>query len=173
MFGANAGSVYASQYPGVEAGQAMQAQTGGIQAGLQQEEANNTLNVGNYNASMQTLQDEQTLGNTAESFNAGGVLMQGSPLGVLEQQRQVAAAGVNQMQQQTGLQAQMQNTQANQTINATRSQLLGMSNQFTSGLANADIEQEDVPDKDLGALFGGIGEATSVGASVAQIAANL
>lgn len=172
IFGANAGSVYSSQYPGVEAGEAAQAQTSGIQAGLEQEQANNTLNVGNYNASMETLQDIQSLGNTAESFNSGGVLMQGSPLAVLEQQRQLAAAGIGQTMQQAGLQATMQNTQANQTINATRSQLLGIANNYTQGLENADVEQEDVADKDLGALFSGIGEAASVGANASIIASH-
>jgi hypothetical protein len=142
----------------------MQAQTGGIQAGLEQQQANNTLNVSNYNASMQTLQDVQSLGNTAESFNSGGVLMQGSPLAVLEQQRQIAAAGIGQTMQQGELQAQIQNTQANQNINATRSALLGISNQYTQGLENADIQQENVLPNDIGSIFG-IGEGLAKTAS--------
>jgi hypothetical protein len=145
--GLNAGSVYSSLGPGFESGQAMTAQSGGIQAGLEQEQANNTLNVGNYNASMQTFQDIQSLGNTQEGFNAGGVLPSGSPMGVLNQARALATANIDQMQQQTSLQAMMQNTQANQTINATRSQLLGNANNYTSGLANADITQENAQAK--------------------------
>jgi len=150
----NAGSVYASSYPGVEAGQAMSAQTSGIEAGLQEEQAQNTLNVGNYNASMETLAAKQSLGNTAESFNAGGVLPEGSPMGVLNQQRQLAALGINQSMQQSGLQAQMQNTQANATINASRAALLGISNQYTAGLANADITQENADVQVFTSLFG-------------------
>jgi hypothetical protein len=157
--------VYASQWPGVSAGEAMQAQTGGIQSGLEQEQAQNTLNVSNFNSSMQTLQDVQSIGNTAESFNAGGVFMQGSPLAVVNQERQLAAAGINQTMQQGGLQAQIQNTQANQTINATRSQLLGISNDYTQGLANADIQQEDTADRDLSAIFG-------IGSSLVKTAAS-
>lgn len=139
----NAGSVYASSYPGVASGEAMAAQTGGIQAGLDQQQANNTLDVSNYNASMETLAAKQSLGNIAEGFNAGGVLMQGSPMAVLNQARQVAAAGIGQTMQQGGLQADVENTKANADINATRAQLLGIANNYTSGLASADITQEN------------------------------
>lgn len=167
--GLNAGSVYASSYPGVEAGQVMSAQTGGIQAGLDQEQANNTLDVSNYNASMETLQAKQSLGNIAEGFNAGGVLMEGSPMAVLNQERQIAEAGIGQTMQQGGLQAQIENTKANADINATRAQLLGIANQYTSGLASADITQENTEAKDvwgglslgLGAITGAISGATS------------
>jgi hypothetical protein len=162
--GTNAGSVYASQYPGVASGEAMSAQTSGIQAGLEQEQANNTLNVGNYNASMETLQDVQSIGNTAESFNAGGVLPQGSPMAVLNQQRELAAAGIGQTMQQAGLQATMQNTQANATINASRAQLLGVANDYTQGLENADITQENADVQDFTGIFG---PALSAGSAAA------
>jgi hypothetical protein len=121
----------------------MTAQTGGIQAGLDQEQANNTLDVSNYNASMETLQAKQSLGNIAEGFSAGGVMLGGSPMAVLNQARQVAEAGIDQTLQQGGLQAQVENTKANADINATRAQLLGIANQYTSGLASADITQEN------------------------------
>jgi len=152
----NAGSVYASSYPGVASGEAMAAQTGGIQAGLDQEQANNTLDVSNYNASMETLQAKQSLGNIAEGFNAGGVLMEGSPMAVLNQARQVAEAGINQTMQQGGLQAQVENTKANADINATRAQLLGIANNYTSGLASADITQENA-DANFATSIAGMG----------------
>jgi hypothetical protein len=157
--GTNAGSVYASSYPGVKAGQVMSAQTGGIQAGLDQQQANNTLDVSNYNASMETLAAKQSLGNIAEGFNAGGVLMQGSPMAVLNQARQVAAAGISQTMQQGGLQANVENTKANADINASRAQLLGIANSYTAGLASADITQENA---DAQAVTGGIGMGLGV-----------
>jgi hypothetical protein len=141
--GMNAGSVYASTAPGVQSGNVMEAQSGGIQAGVQQEAANNTLNVSNYNASLEALQDVQSLGQTAESFNSSGVMLEGSPMAVLNQQRQLAAAGIGQTMQQGGLQAMMQNTQANQTLNATRAQLIGTDIGYTAGLGQADITQEN------------------------------
>jgi len=150
----------------------MTAQESGIQAGLQQQAANNTLNVSNYDASMQTLQAKQNLANTAETYNAGGVLMQGSPLGMLEQSRQLAAGQINQIMQQGSLQALMQNTAAVAGINTTRSQLLGTDNSFTSGLANADVEQENVLDEDLSSLFGGVGRAAVLGTNLANITNN-
>lgn len=159
MFGANAGSVYASQYPGVKAGQDMQAQSAGIQAGAQQQQANNTLEVGNYNASMEALQAKQKISNVAEGYNAGGVLPEGTPMGVLEQARQLSVLGINQTLSQSSLEAQFENTKANQTINASRAALLGISNQYTQGLANADITAENVLPRDLGALLGPFGGA--------------
>lgn len=137
----------------------MSAQTGGIQAGLDQQQANNTLDVSNYNASMETLAAKQSLGNIAEGFNAGGVLMQGSPMAVLNQARQVAAAGISQTMQQGGLQANVENTKANADINASRAQLLGIANSYTAGLASADITQENA---DAQAVTGGIGMGLGV-----------
>lgn len=145
--GLNAGSVYASTGPGFESGQVMTAQSGGIQAGLDQAAANNTLNVSNFNASMQTLQDSLGISQAQENYNAGGVLPSGSPMGALNQARLLAKANIGQITQQGLFAANNQNTAANQSINATRSQLLGNTNQFTSGLANADITQENAQAK--------------------------
>jgi hypothetical protein len=156
----NAGSVYASMGPGFESGQAMTAQSGGIQAGLDQAAANNTLNVSNFNASMAALQDKLGIAQAQENYNAGGVLPSGSPMGALNQARLLATANINQTMQQGLFQANNQNTNAVQTINATRSQLLGNANTYTSGLANADITQENAQAK----LAWGL---ASLGASVA------
>jgi hypothetical protein len=149
LFGMNAGSVYAAQQPGMAAGMASSAQNVGIQAGAQEEQAGNEMQVAGYNSGLAALEGHLTRENQAEDYNASGVLLQGSPLAQLEQTRQLASAQVSQIQNQGLMQAQLEDTNANQTINSGRAAMLGTMNQELQGQENANIEQENVGANDL------------------------
>lgn len=132
----------------------MLEQSVGIKAGAEQQEANNILTQGNYNASLEAFQDHMFRENQAEGFNGSGVLLEGSPMANLQQTKMLADLGVANTQNQALLQSNLTNMEANQTINSGRSQLLGNENQFITGQANADIEQQNVLPKLVGGILG-------------------
>jgi hypothetical protein len=138
-----AGKAYAATAPGVAATQEMSAQSTGIQAGGQEQQAQNELQVAGYDAGLQALQGHLGRENQAEGYNASGVLLQGSPLAALEQTRQLAAASIAQTQNQGLLQGQLQDQLSNQTINAGRAGVLGNENSFITGQANANISDQN------------------------------
>ena len=104
-----------------------------------------------------------TLGNQAEQYSAGGVELQGSPLIALQQTRSLAAAQINNIQQQGLLGATLSNTQANQSINTGISSLTGNQTQWNSGYANAVTTKENQEQQDaIEGLTLGIGQGTSL-----------
>ena len=138
LFGSSA-NTYAAGAPGLMASETMQGQNYGLQAQNQQLQAGNAISQAGYNAGLTALQGHLTRENEAEQFNGGGVLLEGSPLAQLEQTRQLALSQINNIQQQGMLQGQTYNTEANQTLNQGAAQLLGMSNNYQVGQANAQI----------------------------------
>lgn len=152
-FGANASQVYSATYPGFQATQSMAAGDIGAQAGATQEQANNELTVANYNSSLTAFQANQAESNQAETYNAGGVMLSGSPLGVLEQTRQLAGNQIANIQNQALLQSNLTQESAIQTVNNGISTLLGNQESFTAGQANADIQQQNVGAEDAAAAL--------------------
>lgn len=148
QLGANAGAVYQASQPGVAAAEQMTLDNAGLQAGAQQEQSFNELSQGQYNSGLVAFQGHQALANQAEQYNASGVMLNGSPLQVLEQTRQLANAQVANIQNQAMLQAQLYNIQANQTLNAAQANVTGLQNQFNSGLAQANIQGLNVQSND-------------------------
>lgn len=135
----SAATLIQGSQPALQTSQGVYEQAFQQNAALDQQSASLVEQTSALNAENAAIEGKTFREQQAQGYNNSGVLLEGSPMKVLEQTRQMAQNQVNSIIS-TGQQTSNQLlTQANQTLNAGYVGLLGQSNDYLTSLAQAKI----------------------------------